>query len=1104
MDAATLKTIEDAAYAIYNPLGMDRSLAEQTLARHFPTFSESTLASVSNASPTQPMGPFESLGNCQQVLELSLSPYAQLFATLHLKTLIISHFQLFSIPQKLELRNFVLNYLGTRGMNLQLYVMTGLAELFGLITKLGWFDADEFQNSLVDVSKFLQASNEHRIVGILLLASLVQEMNRMTSVLKNMTRHRKVAVNFRDLQLAQIFQLCLDALKELVGKQIAFSNATEESRMLEFEIQLLRNCLNFDFIGTNPDESGEDVGSISFPNSWRPMISDTATLQLLYDAYVSFPGHLSHQVLECISMIVSARRSLFNDEEKAKSLSWVMDATNGIVRRLMSTPTWNEKDYHEFARMLVRLKSVNQLSDIAERPQYAEWVEVMGTFTVHCFSPAKWITNSVIYLLTFWSKVVATVPSPPHARAYEQLSDISVEMTRAFVASRIESVEIGDEESSDLLEDEATLTSVLELFANVSRLKYKPSCDYIVAAFDACANQYSELYNQCMAGQISNDFKSKLEYVEHKLTWVIYIMGASVGARSSSHVMTSQISDEHELLDTELTAKVIHLMNMDSSFVVRRREMGDNGNRNLDLALLYFFYQFRKVYIGPHMDVRQGREIYGRLGELFGIDDQNKMLNFIVQKLCNNMKFYGTFEPLIARTVDFFSELASGYSPIRYLRKTDTAQAMLRFHNAQYFPFLDSNRRKRSTYYSTLCRLLFTDDNMENEALEFLNLFNGQLEELTRLPNLAAFRETRIRLLLDGLFRDLRGFVSAIELSEAKPSYLIFFNWFYPHMPILLRALEANYDHPVANTILKFYAEFVLNRAQRLVFDISSPNGILIFRETSKVLQIYGNMAITTRVEDSRKWTDKYKGYMVCFTILKNSLAGNYVHFGVFDLYNDPALSNALEVVFQMIVSTPIPDLMSFPKLTSSFFSMLDVFSKSQLLKMTDVNPAIVEYIFRSCAEALRGSDKTNSTSACNAVENIAAFLFQQTSLNRNPPHILLQRVLAQPQLIHLLLTRILEAILIEDANDWSLSRPLLPLVLLDKEYFDFYVGKLIAGQLEPRQPVLLAAFQELMEGIQFNLLPANKNKFTQQVLTFRRTMMTQNFIILLPSAEEF
>ncbi|KAJ3199813.1 Exportin 7, partial [Entophlyctis luteolus] len=298
-------------------------------------------------------------------------------------------------------------------------------------------------------------------------------------------------------------------------------------------------------------------------------------------------------------------------------------------------------------------------------------------------------------------------------------------------------------------------------------------------------------------------------------------------------------------------------------------------------------------------------------------------------------------------------------------------------------------------------------------------------------------------------------------------------------------------------------------------------------------------LAIQHQVDGSRKWSDKYKGYSVCFTILKNTLAGNYVHFGVFDLYNDPALDIALDVVFQMMMNIPIEDLMSFPKLTLAFFNMIDVFSKGQLLKMKDISLQAIEYIFRATAEGIRGSDKVISTASCNTVENICTFLFNEqvktnTFILSPPPpgsstpsptsatlggssgtptsaiavsgssHVLLQRFGAQPHLIHMQLRRILEAIVVEEANDWSLSRPLLPLVLLDRAYFDFFVGKLISGQLEQRQGVLLTAFQELMEGIQYNLHPINKNKFTQQVLTFRRNMMAQNFIILLPPKEEF
>lgn len=62
-------------------------------------------------------------------------------------------------------------------------------------------------------------------------------------------------------------------------------------------------------------------------------------------------------------------------------------------------------------------------------------------------------------------------------------------------------------------------------------------------------------------------------------------------------------------------------------------------------------------------------------------------------------------------------------------------------------------------------------------------------------------------------------------------------------------------------------AEFVLNKAQRLTFDTSSPNGILLFREVSKVLVAYG-----TRVLSVPSTADiygcKYKGIWISLTIL--------------------------------------------------------------------------------------------------------------------------------------------------------------------------------------------------------------------------------------------
>ena len=63
------------------------------------------------------------------------------------------------------------------------------------------------------------------------------------------------------------------------------------------------------------------------------------------------------------------------------------------------------------------------------------------------------------------------------------------------------------------------------------------------------------------------------------------------------------------------------------------------------------------------------------------------------------------------------------------------------------------------------------------------------------------------------------------------------FDWLYPaHFPTILACLDAWSDVPSVSTpILKFMAEFVMNKTQRLAFDASSASGILLFREVSKV-----------------------------------------------------------------------------------------------------------------------------------------------------------------------------------------------------------------------------------------------------------------------------
>ena len=55
------------------------------------------------------------------------------------------------------------------------------------------------------------------------------------------------------------------------------------------------------------------------------------------------------------------------------------------------------------------------------------------------------------------------------------------------------------------------------------------------------------------------------------------------------------------------------------------------------------------------------------------------------------------------------------------------------------------------------------------------------------------------------------------------------------------------------------------------------------------MLVIYGKRVLTLP-PTSDPYPQKYKGIWICLSILTRALSGNYVNFGVFDLYGDPAL----------------------------------------------------------------------------------------------------------------------------------------------------------------------------------------------------------------------
>lgn len=264
------------------------------------------------------------------------------------------------------------------------------------------------------------------------------------------------------------------------------------------------------------------------------------------------------------------------------------------------------------------------------------------------------------------------------------------------------------------------------------------------------------------------------------------------------------------------------------------------------------------------------------------------------------------------------------------------------------------------------------------------------------------------------------------------------FDWLYPaHFPTIVSCLDAWADTPAVTTpLLKFMSEFVHNRTQRLTFDSSSPNGILLFREVSRVLVTYGMSAVAValcaQVDPMRKRTTlacagryalqlptsppdpyntKYKGVWLCLQILTRALSGNYVNFGVFDLYGDPALKvrltmrmfvkcgatkpaidlptpiqDALDMALKMALSIPLADILAYRKVAKAYFMLLDVLCHNHAAVIAARDTTTFAFVMTSLDAGLKSLDVAVSSQCATALDNLAGFFFKNMQNNGEAP----------------------------------------------------------------------------------------------------------------------
>ncbi|CCI50333.1 unnamed protein product [Albugo candida] len=1056
----------------------------------------------------------EYIPQCQYVLDNSSSPYALVVASTSLTKLITAHWNNFSSSQRVDIRNYVLAYLAQKGPSLEKFVTTSLIQLVCRITKLGWFDDSQHREIVDEVTKFLQATVDHCIIGLQILNELVTDMNLPVAG-KNLTFHRKLAVSFREEALFRIFQVSLTTLEQLHLQNIGGASADQERRMGEQAVGLVINCLTFDFIGTNSDECTGETGSVQLPSSWRSLIQDPQTLQLFFDYYNSTTPPIASKCLEVLMLLASVRRSIFSEKDRAIFLSRLL---TGICQILSTQQGLSEQEnYHEFCRLLSRIKSNFQLAELLKCDSFQEWIERTPDFTVKSFQQWQWSANSTHSLLLLWTHLVAASPymrldnNPGSLNSASSFLDVSVpKVIEAYVQSRLDSAQQCSADSSleNPIDDEGGLLEQLEKIHTICHYDYASTGKYLIARFDVVLNGYVEL-TRSVDQSLSDTKPNNLEGMENQLAWLIYIIGSIIGVQAYAPNST----EGDELIDADLSQSVFRAMQITESRLISTGGQ-HKASQHFELSLLYYFSNFRRSYIGeqhgmpsvaaplllPTCAVVIGPDAtstnsknatYQRMFEHMGFGDHTVVVNMIVTKIGNNLKFWGNNEVIVSKTMDLFFEIASGYSSGKLLLGLETVQYLIGHHTSDEFPFLSNpaNTRHRTTFHMAIARLLFTTqfDECSERFERFIEPIEDVLNKLLQTPN---FRLPEVREAITGVCRDLRGIV---QQTFNRRTYACIFDMLYPmYFPIFVRAAKDLFDAPaVTNALLKFLQELAHNKAQRIVFDQGSAKGILLFRELSNVVVAYGRQLLAIQTGKD-PYAEKYKGISLCLGVLYRAMGGNYVNFGVFELYNDKCLENAIEVGLQLIFAVPDEDLLTYPKLKSAYFFFLEILFRNQVSSVIALDTTIFSQLLQSLHMGITSQDLSIAAQCATAVDHLASLYYHEMKKKRDTPmkHALIAHVQGNPTMWTSILAALFDVLIYGDApTQWAVSRPILSVTLCSEDALNSYKQSLASSQPVEKQSLVEHAFTTLFADVAPNLEASNRDKFTQKLGQFRTAL---------------
>ncbi|KAL3317998.1 hypothetical protein Ciccas_003350 [Cichlidogyrus casuarinus] len=581
-----------------------------------------------------------------------------------------------------------------------------------------------------------------------------------SEITRTVFTQRKFSASFRESYLLPIFQIALDLICE----------AANNFKSLNFD-DPLQTCLNYDFNGTaDPTESAsnddaslgekEYLSVVQLPASWKGLFSNPTVISNFFCIYSCFVPAISAAVssldlivvnpclciaLGCLSRVASIRRTLFSSMERSVFLRLLIEGVRTIMAEQAHSLNQIEP-YHEFCRLLVRIKCNFQLSELRELEAYPDFIKLVTEFTLVSLQIGYQNSNanSLHYLLATWQRFVASMYLNPTDN--ELLSRGAARVSEAFINSVLSSIdkyssscskitsssgpitasrtstshkisEVDrsteddiDEQDDDCFLDDATLfTHQLAQFSVIGRCEYQKTCDLILEALERAGSNWQNLFHSLTqhTQQVTPELLRHISAEENKLSSLVYLIGALLTGRL--HLDSSDLSTK---LDSKLVCRVIQLMRLLESQLPLHTAPPSNSNSGpwacsnsangsslgpkfylhafsstrLELAIMHFMLNFKRMFMTEN--VSRMSKVYRNLNDMVGIGSEEAAIEFFVRKILINLKFWSHNFTVLERTLSLFGDLTSAHNTLRRVKSLDFVEAMMQSHQPQHFPFL--------------------------------------------------------------------------------------------------------------------------------------------------------------------------------------------------------------------------------------------------------------------------------------------------------------------------------------------------------------------------------------------------------------------------------